>query len=36
MKNSKEKINFDEIEAKHDPQLSLRKLGQKLNIIINT
>ncbi len=34
MKNSKEKINFDEIEAKHDPQLSFRKLGPKLNIII--
>ena len=34
MKNSKEKINFDEIEAKHDPQLSFRKLGPKLNIIV--
>ena len=36
MKNSKEKINFDEIETKHDPQLSFRKLGPKLNIIIIT
>ena len=36
MKNSKEKINFDEIEAKYDPQLSFRKLGPKLNIIITT
>ena len=27
MKNSKEKINFDEIETKHEPQLSFRKLG---------
>ena len=36
MKNSKEKINFDEIEAKHDPQLSFRKIGPKLNIIVIT
>ena len=34
MKNSKEKINFDELEAEYDPQLSFRKLGPKLNIII--
>jgi len=34
MKNSKEKINFDEIEGNYDPQLSFRKLGPKLNIII--
>ena len=26
MKNSKEKINFEEIEKKYDPQLSFRKL----------
>ena len=34
MKNAKDKINFDEIEAKHDLQLSFRILGPKLNIII--
>ena len=36
MKNSKKTINFDEIESKHDPQLSFRKIGPKLNIIVIT
>ena len=36
MKNSKEKINFEEIEKKYDPQLSFRKLGPKLDLIIFT
>ena len=34
MKNSKKIINFEEIEQKYDPQLSFRKLGSKINIII--
>ena len=36
MKNSKKIINFEEIEQKYDPQLSFRKLGSKINIIIIT
>ena len=36
MKNSKENINFEEIEQKYDPQLSFRKLGSKINIIVIT
>ena len=36
MKNSKKNINFEEIEQKYDPQLSFRKLGPKINIIIIT
>ena len=36
MKNSKKNINFEEIEQKYDPQLSFRKLGPKVNIIIIT
>ena len=35
MKNSKKNINFEEIEQKYDPQLSFRKLGPKINIIIS-
>ena len=34
MKNSKKNINFEEIEKKYDPQLSFRKLGSKINIVI--
>ena len=34
MEKSKENINFEEIERKYDPQLSFRKLGPKINIII--
>ena len=36
MENSKEKINFEEIEQKYDPQLSFRKLGSKIDIVIIT
>ena len=36
MENSKEKINFEEIEQKYDPQLSFRKLGSKIDIAIIT
>ena len=36
MKNLKEKINFEEIEQKYDPQLSFRKLGSKIDIVIIT
>ncbi len=36
MKNSKENINFEEIEQKYDPQLSFRKLGTKINVIVAT
>ena len=36
MENSKEKINFEEIEQKYDPQLSFRKLGSKIEIVIIT
>ena len=36
MEKSKENINFEEIERKYDPQLSFRKLGPKINIIIIT
>ena len=36
MKNSKENINFEEIERKYDPQLSFRKLGPKINIVVIT
>ena len=36
MKNSKKNINFEDTETKYDPQMSFRKLGPKLNIIIVT
>ena len=34
MENSKENINFEDIEKKYDPQLSFRKLGPQLEIFI--
>ena len=34
MENSKENINFEELEKKYDPQLSFRKLGPKMTYII--
>ena len=34
MENSKENINFEDIEKKYDPQLSFRKLGPQLEISI--
>ena len=36
MENLKKDISFEEIEKKYDPQLSFRKLGPKLDIIIIT
>ena len=36
MKNSKENINFEDIERKYDPQLSFRKLGPKINTLVIT
>ena len=35
MNNSKENINFEEIEQKYDPQLSFRKLGSNIAIVIS-
>ena len=35
MKNSKEDVNFEEIEQKYDPQLSFRKLGSNIAIVIS-
>ena len=35
MENSKENINFEEIEKKYDPQLSFRKLGPKIRYCNN-
>ena len=34
MENSKENINFEDIEKKYDPQLAFRKLGPQLDIFI--
>ena len=34
MENSKKNIDFEAIEKKYDPQLSFRKLGSKINIVI--
>ena len=34
MENSKENINFEDIEKKYDPQLSFRKLGPQLEVFI--
>ena len=36
MENSKKNIDFEAIEKKYDPQLSFRKLGYKINIVIIT
>ncbi|MFL2888503.1 MAG: TRAP transporter permease [Candidatus Pelagibacter sp.] len=36
MENSKKNIDFEAIEKKYDPQLSFRKLGSKINILIIT
>ena len=36
MENSKKNIDFEAIEKKYDPQLSFRKLGSKINIVIIT
>ncbi|MFL2851773.1 MAG: TRAP transporter permease [Candidatus Pelagibacter sp.] len=36
MKNSKKKIDFEELEKKYDPQLSFRILGPKINVVIIT
>ncbi len=36
MENSKKNINFEELERKYDPQLSFRKLGTQLNILVIT
>ena len=36
MENSKKNIDFEAIEKKYDPQLSFRKLGSKIDIVIIT
>ena len=36
MENTKKNIDFEAIEKKYDPQLSFRKLGSKINILIIT
>ena len=36
MENLKENINFEELEKKYDPQLSFRKVGPKLDLVIIT
>ena len=34
MENSKKNIDFEAIEKKYDPQLSFRKLGPKIDVVI--
>ena len=36
MENLKKNINFEELEKKYDPQLSFRKVGPKLDLVIIT
>lgn len=36
MENSKKNINFEAEEQKYDPQLSFRKIGPKISIVITT
>ena len=36
MKNSKKNIDFEELEKKYDPQLSVRILGSKIDIVVIT
>ena len=36
MENSKKNINFEAVEQKYDPQLSFRKIGPKISIVITT
>ena len=36
MENLKDNINFEELEKKYDPQLSFRKVGPKLDLVIIT
>ena len=36
MENLKENINFEDLEKKYDPQLSFRKVGPKLDLVIIT